>query len=194
MNLILASSSRYRHQLMRSLRFEFTTEIPDINETAHPDEDPRELTLRLARQKAEAIHKRQPDSVVIGSDQVGVFDTQILTKPITHAVARAQLKKMRGQTIDFWTSLAVIGPNGELKDGVARTIVQLRRYSDSEIENYLALDQPYDCAGSFKSESLGLLLFESVESSDPSALMGMPMIMLAKYLREFGLNPLERLA
>lgn len=192
MDLILASSSRYRHDQMQSLQLKFTTASPNIDESSLPHEEPRALTLRLARAKAATIQEKYQNSVVVGSDQIAVCNDQVLTKPGTYAAAREQLKKMRGQSVVFWTSLVVLGPREEIREGVCRTVVRLRHYSEHEIETYLEIDKPFDCAGSFKSESLGLLLFDSVVSDDPSALVGLPLIMLAKYLREFGLNPLER--
>lgn len=190
MNLILASGSQYRRVQMQSLGLDFTTVAADIDESILPGETPRKLTARLALGKAQTVAESRPGCVVVGCDQVGVFDQHILTKPGSSDVAFDQLRSMRGREVTFWSALAVIGVDDETLQCQVPTFVRMRDYSDREIRRYIELDEPYDCAGSFKSESLGPLLFESVRSEDPSALVGLPLIQLAGFLRRVGLNPL----
>lgn len=188
-HIILASSSPYRKELLSRILKDFDAISPDIDETPFPDEEPIELVARLAQQKALAIAVNHPDALVIGSDQVCVLNNQILGKPGTMAKAIEQLKACSGQTVTFYTSLCVTNANETAQNTtVVATKVQFRQLSDTEIINYLEKEQPLDCAGSFKCEGLGIVLFEAIESKDPTALIGLPLIALATKLRESGVQ------
>lgn len=186
--LILASTSRYRRELLERLRLPFEAIAPQVDETALPEELPRALAQRLARLKAVAVAKQHPDAVVIGSDQVADLGGRALGKPGDHAGATRQLRDCRGQAVEFHSAVCVIDGR---RDNTAhafvdRTRVVFRTLDDDEIERYLRAEQPYDCAGSFKCEGLGAALFERIESQDPTGLIGLPLIALAKVLRECG--------
>ena len=183
-SLILGSTSRYRRELLERLRIPFQVEAPGVDETAWSGETPRDLALRLALEKAQAVARRHPSCVVIGSDQVADLNGQALGKPGTHDKAVAQLQAMSGQVVVFQTALAVV----VAQDDGAFAFDAL---SDEDIETYLQLDRPYDCAGSARSESLGISLLESIESDDPTALVGLPLIRTARLLRAAGLDPLK---
>ena len=187
--VILASTSRYRRELLERLRLTFRVESPEVDETPEPGESPKALALRLARAKASAVAQRHPHAVVIGSDQVADLHGQALGKPGTHTRAVEQLQRMRGQTVIFQTAVAVmcIATGYEVVD-LAAVQVRFRALSDAEIEAYLRAEQPYDCAGSAKSEGLGIALLDEIINDDPSALVGLPLIRTARMLREAGIT------
>jgi septum formation protein len=188
-HIILSSSSPYRKELLSRILDDFEALSPDIDETPFPDEEPIELVARLAQQKALAIAVNHPDALVIGSDQVCVLNNQILGKPGTMDKAIEQLKACSGHTVTFYTSLCVTNANQTAQNTtVVATKVQFRQLSEKEIINYLEKEQPLDCAGSFKCEGLGIVLFEAIESKDPTALIGLPLIALATQLRELGVQ------
>ncbi|GGE61054.1 Maf family nucleotide pyrophosphatase [Paenalcaligenes hominis] len=189
MRLILASSSVYRRQLLERLCLPFEVLAPDVDESPFPNEHPKQLALRLATAKAQAIAAMHPDAIVIGSDQVATLGSQSLGKPGNHPQAVAQLKQLQGQTVVFHTALCV-AQNTQFQTVNVETICRFRALSDEEIENYLAFEQPYDTAGSAKAESLGISLMQSMQSNDPTAIIGLPLIELARLLRERGVNPL----
>ena len=186
--LILGSTSVYRRELLERLRLAFTVESPHVDETPLPGESPAALANRLALAKAHAVAQRHPQAIVIGSDQVADLHGQALGKPLTHARAREQLKQMRGQTIVFHTAVAVVCLESGFSGTATATIqVLFRTLSDEEIEAYLLTEQPYDCAGSAKSEGLGIALLERIDSDDPTALVGLPLIRTASLLRQAGM-------
>jgi septum formation protein len=169
------------------LRLPFEVRTPAIDEAALPGEPARETALRLAQAKARAVAPDCPGALIIGSDQVAVLDGMALGKPGTHANAVAQLKAMRGKSVLFHTAVALFNAaTGALHAAEVPTIVRFRRYDDSEIERYLVAERPYDCAGSAKIEGIGIALVAAVESADPSALIGLPLIELAAMLRNEG--------
>lgn len=187
--LVLASSSPYRQQLLRQLRLAFLAESPALDETPREGEQPRQLALRLAEEKAHHIFRRHPYSVVIGSDQVADLDGQILGKPHDEERAFAQLRTCSGKTLVFHTGLAVVAP-GKTESVVVATQVKFRQLTDLQIRAYIKKEAAFDCAGSFKCEGLGIALFEQVYSSDPSALIGLPLISLTQLLQRVGIDPL----
>ena len=185
--LILGSTSRYRRELLQRLQMPFEVAAPDVDETALPDETPQALAERLALAKARAVASAFPSAVVIGSDQVADLNGLPLGKPGSHERAVLQLRQMRGQTVIFQTAVAVVcHESGFEQSSLAAVRVRFRDLDDSEIENYLRAEQPYDCAGSAKSEGLGIALLESIESDDPTALVGLPLIRTCKMLRAAG--------
>ena len=185
--LILGSSSPYRRELLSRLRIPFEVATPDINETPLADERPAATALRLSRLKAEAIAVRHAGALVIGSDQVCTLDDQQIGKPGTHAKALAQLQLMRGRTVTFHSALCLLdGRTGEAQVADIQTRTTFRDLSDAELDAYLRLETPYDCAGSAKVEGLGIMLLERVESDDPTALIGLPLIALCGLLRQAG--------
>ncbi len=187
--LILGSTSAYRRELLARLRLPFEVSSPEVDETPRPDETPQALALRLALAKARAVAARHPAAVVIGSDQVADLDGEPLGKPGTHERAVAQLRRMRGHTVIFQTAVAVVCvQTGFEQVELAPVRVRFRALTDAEIENYLRAETPYDCAGSAKSEGLGIALLESIESDDPTALIGLPLIRTARLLRAAGLS------
>lgn len=189
--LVLGSSSRYRRELLERLRIPFTVDSPDVDETPLPGEAPAALAGRLALAKARAVASRHPGSIVIGSDQVADLNGHPLGKPGTHERARAQLQSMRGQTVVFQTALAVVCQDtGFEQADLAAVQVRFRDLSEAEIETYLRLEQPYDCAGSAKSERLGIALLSSIDNDDPTALIGLPLIRTVSLLRAAGLEVL----
>ena len=185
MALILASTSRYRRELLERLRLPFQVARPEADETAEAGESPVVLARRLARAKAEAIALQLPDAWIIGSDQVAALGPQPLGKPGTRDRAIAQLGAMSGGEIQFHTAIALVRGDTAL-EAMDTTRVVFRRLQTEEIERYVDAEQPLDCAGSFKSEGLGIALFETIESSDPTALVGLPLIALSRLLREAG--------
>ena len=186
--LILASTSRYRRELLQRLRLPFDVVAPHVDETALPDETPAALALRLALAKAQAVAVLHPHAVVIGSDQVADLNGLPLGKPGTHDKAVTQLRQMRGQTVVFQTTLAVVClDSGFEAQDIAAVRVKFRDLGDAEIENYLHAEQPYDCAGSAKSEGLGITLLEAIDSDDPTALVGLPLIRTSRLLRAAGI-------
>lgn len=192
--LVLGSTSRYRRELLERLRVPFEVRSPQVDETPRPGEAPADLALRLALDKAWAVARAEPgDVVVIGSDQVADVDSQPLGKPGNHANAVAQLQRMRGRTVTFQTAVAVVRrATGFAQAQLAPVHVRFRNLSDDEIDTYLRLEQPYDCAGSAKSETLGIALLSAIESDDPTALVGLPLIRTCELLRAAGLDPLRR--
>ena len=189
--LILASTSRYRRELLSRLRLPFEVLAPEVDETARPGESPQALAERLALAKARAIAARRPEAVVIGSDQVADLDGQALGKPLTHERAVAQLRRMRGHKVLFHTAVAVVCERSGFEQAALCSVaVRFRELNDDEIEFYLRTEQPYDCAGSAKSEALGIALLASIDSDDPTALVGLPLIRTCQLLRRAGLDPL----
>jgi septum formation protein len=187
--LILASTSRYRRELLTRLRLPFDVQPPEVDETAQSGETPRELAERLALEKAQAVAARFPDAVVIGSDQVADLAGEALGKPGDHARATAQLRRMRGQTLVFQTAVAVVcQATGFVQRDLAPVRVVFRELSDAAIEHYLQAEQPYDCAGSAKSEGLGIALLCAIDSDDPTALVGLPLIRTCRMLRSAGVD------
>lgn len=188
--IILASSSRYRQEILSKLGLPFTVCAPNVDESPRADEAPAELALRLAIAKARAVLPTRQHALVIGSDQVAVCNDAILGKPRTHDNAVKQLRATSGQTITLYTGLALVNSeSGRLQSDVVPFRVVMRKLSDSQIENYLRKEQPYDCAGSVKSERLGVALFERFEGDDPNALIGLPLIRLVRMLETEGVNP-----
>jgi septum formation protein len=184
----LGSTSRYRRELLARLGLPFTTAAPDVDETPAPGEAPRALALRLALAKARAVAAQHPQAVVIGSDQVADLAGQPLGKPGSHERATAQLQRMRGHTVTFQTAVAVVcQATGFEQVELAPVQVRFRSLSDAEIERYLRAEQPYDCAGSAKSEGLGISLLDAIDSDDPTALIGLPLIRTCRMLRAAGM-------
>jgi len=189
--LILGSTSRYRHELLSRLRLPFDVVAPQVDETPLPLETPRALACRLALAKAQAVAHLHPQAVVIGSDQVADLAGEPLGKPGNHARAVEQLQRMRGQTVVFQTAVAVVClSSGFEQCELASVKVQFRDLSDAEIEAYLLAEQPYDCAGSAKSEGLGISLLEAIDNDDPTALVGLPLIRTCRMLRSAGVHML----
>lgn len=187
--LILGSTSRYRRELLERLGLPFVTDKPEVDETPQAGESPATLAQRLALAKAQAVAARHPGAIVIGSDQVADLNGQPLGKPGTHERAVAQLQAMRGHTVVFHTALAVVhAAAGLVLQDMADVRVQFRQLSDAEIERYLRIEQPYDCAGAAKSEGLGIALLERIDNDDPSALIGLPLIRTCALLRQAGLQ------
>jgi len=186
--LILGSTTPYRRELLARLRLPFEVVRPEVDETPHPGEQPRALAQRLALEKALAVARLHPQAVVIGSDQVADLNGEPLGKPGTHERAVAQLQRMRGHTVVFQTAVAVVCiDSGFAEQALAQVNVQFRHLSDEAIETYLRAEQPYDCAGSAKSEGLGIALLERIDNQDPSALVGLPLIHTCRLLRAAGL-------
>jgi septum formation protein len=189
--LILGSTSRYRHELLSRLRVPFQAVAPGVDETPQTGERPADLALRLALAKARDVARRHPQAVVIGSDQVADLQGEPLGKPGTHERAVAQLRRMRGQTVVFQTALAVVcEATGFEQSDIAAVRVVFRDLDDDEIEHYLRAEQPYDCAGSAKSEGLGIALLERIDNDDPTALVGLPLIRTCHMIRAAGVKVL----
>ncbi|MDW8335709.1 MAG: Maf family nucleotide pyrophosphatase [Tepidimonas sp.] len=187
--LVLGSTSPYRRELLARLRVPFQTAAPHVDETPRPGEAPAALAARLARAKADDVAARYPEALVIGSDQVAELDGQPLGKPGSHERAVAQLRAMSGRTVYFHTALALVcHASGWVAEDMAHVEVRLRVLSDAEIERYLQAERPYDCAGSAKSEGLGIALLEAIVSDDPTALIGLPLIRTARWLRAAGVE------
>ncbi|MEY6433517.1 Maf family protein [Thioalkalicoccus limnaeus] len=191
--LLLASSSPYRRDLLARLGLPFTAMSPDIDETRRADEDAHSLVLRLSEAKARALARDHPQALIIGSDQVACVEDQILGKPGGHEQAIAQLERLSGRTVEFLTGLCVISG----ADGPARCVcepfrVRFRRLTRAQITAYVERERPYDCAGSFKSEGLGIALFERLSGDDPTALIGLPLIRLVELLGDAGVDVLGR--
>lgn len=186
--LVLGSTSPYRRELLARLRRPFDVASPEVDESPRPGEAPRELATRLALAKARAVAARFPAAIVIGSDQVADLDGEPLGKPGTHERAVAQLRRMRGHTVVFHTAVAVVcQESGFAQVELAPVRVRFRDLTDAEIEAYLRAETPYDCAGSAKSEGLGITLLEAIDNDDPTALIGLPLIRTARLLRAAGL-------
>jgi len=194
MSLILASSSRYRAQLLSRLHLPFSVHAPNVDETPQAGEAPQALALRLALAKAQAVAQQHPGSVVIGADQVATThdqtgQTMIIGKPGSFERARTQLRQLSGQTVLFHSALCVHdGSRHEAQNVLTRCV--LRELTDAEIDRYLHLEQPFDTAGSAKAEGLGISLMQAMHSDDPTAIIGLPLIALCDMLRRFGINPL----
>lgn len=184
--LILASTSIYRRELLERLRLPFDTARPEVDESPNPDESPIALAERLAVAKAGVIAERQPAAFVIGSDQVAELDGKPLGKPGTRDGALAQLGAMSGRAVHFRTAVCVRHGEQASRLAIDTTTVRFRTLSFAEIERYVDAEQPLDCAGSFKSEGLGITLFDAIETHDPTALIGLPLIATARLLRESG--------
>jgi len=185
--LVLASSSIYRSELLARLRIPFATATPDVDERPLPDESAQQTSWRLSRTKAQAVSALYPDALIIGSDQVALLDKQQLGKPLTHNNAVQQLRAMRGKTVTFYTALTLLNSRtNEMQTEVAINIVHYRDLSDDQIENYLQIEKPYHCAGSSKSEGLGIALISKLEGDDPNALVGLPLILLVNMLLKQG--------
>jgi septum formation protein len=181
--LVLASTSSYRSELLARLRIPFQTAAPDVDETPLPGESAKQTSWRLSRAKAQAVAAHHPDALIIGSDQVALLGSQQLGKPLTHDNAVQQLRTMRGQTVNFYTALTLFNAQtGDIQTEVAINRVNYRELTDTQIENYLHAEQPYHCAGSAKSEGLGIALISSMEGDDPNALVGLPLILLVNML------------
>ena len=188
--LVLGSTSAYRRELLSRLRLPFTVEPPHVDETPRSGEMPAELARRLAAAKAAAVAARHPAAIVIGSDQVADLDGEPLGKPGNHANAVAQLRRMSGRTVVFQTAVSVVCQEaGFAGHELAPVRVRFRTLGEAEIEAYLRAEQPYDCAGSAKSEGLGIALLDAIESDDPTALVGLPLIRTCRMLRAAGLRP-----
>ena len=186
--LILGSTSRYRRELLARLGLAFEVAAPQVDETPQPGEAPRALAERLALAKAREVAARHPEAWVIGSDQVADLAGEPLGKPGTHERAVAQLRRMSGQTVIFHTAVAVVGHGaGFAQTDLAPVEVRFRTLHNEEIERYLRAEQPYDCAGSAKSEGLGIALLDAIDSDDPTALIGLPLIRTCRMLRAAGL-------
>ena len=188
--LILGSTSRYRRELMERLNIPFTTVSPEVDETPLPGEAPGALAMRLALAKAHAVAEQHPDAIVIGSDQVSDLNGQPMGKPLVHERAVEMLRAMRGQTVLFHTAVAVVckATGFEHSDIAVIKTVFRSDLSDDAIERYLRAEQPYDCAGSAKSEGLGISLLDAIHSDDPTALIGLPMIRTCRMVRAAGIQ------
>jgi septum formation protein len=187
--LILGSTSVYRRELLQRLRVPFSVESPQVDETPVPGEQPAALAQRLALAKAQAVARRFPAAIVIGSDQVADLAGEPLGKPGNHARAVQQLQQMSGKTVVFQTAVAVVClESGFCQQALAPVQVQFRTLTATEIENYLQAERPYDCAGSAKSEGLGIALLERIDNDDPTALIGLPLIRTAALLRAAGMD------
>ena len=187
--LILASTSRYRRELLSRLVADFRVIAPDVDEAPQPDETPEHLAPRLAEAKALAVARLHPDAVVIGSDQVAELDGRAIGKPGTAEAARAQLAASSGRSVVFHTAIAVVDTRvspPRVESAADRTYVVFRKLTSDEIAHYVELEAPLDAAGSFKSEGAGIALFERIETIDPTALIGLPLIALARLLRAAG--------
>jgi len=186
--LVLASTSPFRRALLERLEVPFETLSPDVDESRHAGENAETLVMRLSEAKARAGAADWPDALIIGSDQVALCDTEVLGKPGDHATACAQLARLSGRRVTFLTGLCLFDArSGEVRVEIVPYHVTFRRLAPEQIDRYLKADRPYDCAGSFKSEGLGISLFESMEGEDPNALIGLPLIRLVSWLNEAGI-------
>ena len=189
--LVLGSSSPYRKELLERLGVPFECVSADIDESRHEGETPEALCVRLAREKALKVKSMVGDAIVIGSDQVAVLGERILGKPHTRERAIEQLSSMQGQTVYFLTALCIIGEKGEIFETMVPTIVTMKKLSVKTIENYLDREQPFNCAGSAKIEKLGIALMKEVRSTDPTVLIGLPLIETVNLLAKAGLEIIE---
>ncbi len=190
--IILASSSPYRQQLLNRLGLPFNSVSPEIDEATLPGEDARQLVIRLAKNKARAVARAQPNALIIGSDQVASLGERILTKPGNHQNAHRQLMSCSGKAVVFYTGLALLNSRtGQCHTCVEPFTVHFRQLTPTEVDNYLEREQPYDCAGSFKMEGLGISLFTRMEGEDPNSLVGLPLIRLIDMLSNEGINILS---
>lgn len=187
--LILASSSKFRRELLRKLEIPFNSISPKVDETQLPNERPFETALRLSQDKARKIGKKHPHALVIGCDQVATLDGVQLGKPLNHSNATKQLQMMRGREVTFHSALCLYNAaTGNMQTDVVPYLVRFRQLSDEQIERYLTKDQPYDCAGSAKSEGLGIALIDRMVGEDPNALIGLPLIKLVTMLQNEGVE------
>lgn len=187
--IILASTSIYRSQLLSTLQIPFQTASPDVDETPFLGESAPQTSQRLSQLKAQAVAQQFPDALIIGSDQVALLEGAQLGKPMTHDNAVRQLRSMRGKTVDFYTAVSLFNSRTQvMQTALAETKVRFRDLSDDEIERYLHKEQPYHCAGSAKSEGLGIALIQSIQGDDPNALIGLPLIVLVDMLKKQGVN------
>lgn len=187
--IVLASGSRYRAELLRKLNLDFISCSSNIDESARDGESAAELAIRLSKAKAAALSADYPNHLIIGSDQVAVCGSQFLNKPGNREQAIRQLKAQSGQIVQFYTGISVFdSASGHCLTDIDICSVHFRTLSDRQIESYVDLEQPFDCAGSFKSEGLGIALFSRIEGDDPNALIGLPLIKLIALLEEFGVN------
>lgn len=188
--LVLASTSPYRRALLLRLGLPFTCQSPDIDESPQPGEAPGDLALRLALAKAQAAAREvAADCLIIGADQVAALGSELLGKPLSHDAAFRQLRRCAGQAVRFLTAVSVFAPvTGIQHSALDLTVVHFRPLSDAQIARYLDREPPYDCAGSFKAEGLGISLFERIDSDDPSGLIGLPLIRLVRLLAAFGVE------
>lgn len=186
--LVLASTSVYRRELLERLQLPFLTAAPNVDETPFPGESAVQTSQRLSREKALAVTRDYPNALIIGSDQVALLGEQQIGKPLTHENAVRQLRAMHGKCVTFYTALTLLDAStGQMQTEVAENRVHFREYSDSEIESYLRKEQPYHCAGSAKTEGLGIALISRLEGDDPNALIGLPLIMLVNMLKNLGI-------
>ncbi len=187
--IVLGSSSPFRKALLEKLDLSFDCDSPDIDETPLKDELPKAMVARLAKEKADAIAQRHPQSVIIASDQCATLDGKIIGKPGNHEAAMAQLVAASGRTVTFYTSLCVFNAGtNQYQEVVEPFYVYFRELNETQIDNYLKKEQPYNCAGSFKSEGLGISLFERLEGNDPNTLIGLPLIQLIKMLENVNIS------
>jgi septum formation protein len=187
--LVLASSSQYRRSLLERLGLNFETASPDIDESSLPGEPADALALRLSAEKSVALMTRFPDALILGSDQVAVLEARRLTKPGCRAQAIAQLHAASGKAMIFYTGICLLDTvSGEKRMALDKTTVHFRALEERQIANYVDKDEPYDCAGSFKFERLGIALFDRIESEDPNALIGLPLIQLVRLLESAGMS------
>ncbi|PSB91653.1 Maf family nucleotide pyrophosphatase [Candidatus Pandoraea novymonadis] len=187
--LVLASSSQYRRELLGRLQLDFEVCTPNVDETPLTGESATNTSLRLARQKAEFVALKHPDAIVIGSDQIVTLDNHQIGKPISHETAMAQLRMMQAQVVEFHSALCVLDARtkfSQVKDVV--TVVKFRDLPESILDAYLHAEMPYDCAGGLKSEAMGIILLEKIESDDPTALIGLPLITLTTMLMNVGIK------
>ena len=192
-SIILGSTSPYRRELLLKLGLEFDTAVPDIDESPEPNEQPSQLVERLARLKAAAVADNHPYALIIGSDQVATIEGEILGKPGNQATATEQLLLASGKKVTFYTGLCLLNSkSGHSQVCCEPFHVYFRELDEEEIQNYLVREAPYNCAGSFKSEGLGITLFRKMEGEDPNSLIGLPLIRLLEMLRREGINPLKR--
>ena len=187
--LVLASTSPFRRELLLRLGLDFETVSPAVDETRLPDEAPEQLVRRLAEAKARAVAERYPDALIIGSDQVAVLEGQVLGKPGDHANAVRQLSAASGKQVTFLTGLCLFNSASDTAQvDLVPYSVEFRQLTGEQIDNYLRREQPYNCAGSFKSEGLGISLFRRLQGDDPNALIGLPLIRLIDMLQQEGLS------
>jgi len=187
--LVLASSSRYRRELLERLHVPFTTAVPEVDERPRAREEPSALALRLACAKAHAVRHLHPDALIIGSDQVAAVGATLLDKPGTHERAAGQLRLMSGKKVEFLTALCLLNArSAHEQTAIVPVIVHMRNLDDAQIERYLRAEQPYDCAGSARIEGLGIALVAALEGADPTALIGLPLMKLCDMLRSEGIE------
>lgn len=187
--IVLASGSHYRAELLRKLHLHFISCSSNIDESAHHGESAKELAMRLSEAKAHALGSSYPNHLIIGSDQVAVCGSQFLNKPGNREQAIRQLQAQSGQIVQFYTGISVLdSDSGRCLSDIDVCSVHFKRLNDRQIERYVDLEQPFDCAGSFKSEGLGIALFSRIEGDDPNALIGLPLIKLIALLEQFGVN------